>query len=249
MAPCWPSTARSAAAPAPPSRSARIAWCRCSRCHRGICRRQISGSHNTDRRLRPWVRIFAGANSGMTALNGLPASVLRIEAWCRRSGLRGPPSRAAARRREPGRRAPASCSMTCASAAMRSRNIDWPANAPGSMAIRNCPTPGGLPSASKNELASNPKLAPVMRHGQHFHHQRQGRALGAADRQQGAFQRRRGDRWSACRRHRRPSQAGWARPSARRSRILPRATWLSARSTTTGACPRCGAAKPIGLVP
>ena len=66
-----------------------------------------------------------------------------------------------ASRRVPGSRAPASPSTASTSAPMRSANAASPAKAPGSMPTRKCPTAGGGPSATRKELDSKAKHAPV----------------------------------------------------------------------------------------
>ena len=114
--------------------------------------------------------------------------------------------------------------------------------------MRNWPTPGGGPSASKNELASKPNRAPV----------RATASTSTISARAAPLAPPMG--WSAPFRAALASVVGLpvsstAQPSGIASpfwaavRILPRATWLSAMSTTMGGCPRCGAANPIGLVP
>ena len=57
------------------------------------------------------------------------------------------------------------------------------------------------------------------------------------------------DRWSACRRHRAPSLRGCVSPRCFAVMMLPRATFDSDRSITSGARPGSGQANATGLVP
>ena len=172
-----------------------------------------------------------------------------------RRGGRRPPSRRrcsalarCARRREPGRRAPASASIMAASAPMRSRNSSRPAKAPGSMARSSWPTAGGGPSASKKELASKPKCAPVSATASTSTIIASAAPLappmGCSAPLRAALASVVGRPCSST-----AQSAGMGSPRCPAVRILPRATWLSAISTTIGGASRCGAAKASGLVP
>ena len=153
-----------------------------------------------------------------------------------------------ARRREPGRRAPLSAWSIPASAPMRSRNSSRPAKAPGSMARSSWPTAGGGPSASKKELASKPKCAPVRATASTSTIIASAAPLappmGCSAPLRAALASVVGRPCSST-----AQSAGMGSPRCPAVRILPRATWLRAMSTTIGGASRCGAAKASGLVP
>ena len=124
-----------------------------------------------------------------------------------------------------------------------------PQSAPGSMAIRSWPTPGGAPSASKNELASKPKLAPVRATASTSTISASAAPLAPPIGSRVPLRAAAGSVVGL------PSAStaqsgGIGSPFCTAVRILPRATWLSARSITIGGLPalRRGEADRIGAV-
>ncbi len=123
------------------------------------------------------------------------------------------PSRAAfsrnARRREPGRRAPPLPSIMPASAAMRSANTSAPANAAGIDGDQQLTDARRRALRIEEGAGLEAEPGAGQRDGQHLHHQRQCRALGAADRRQRTLEGGRGVRGRAAVLVDRPACGNW----------------------------------------